>query len=81
MDKQIISNIFEQHNIRQRTEDGYISATDMCKAFNREFSNYNKVKSTTEYIEALDSNLLIGRSAIIQIKKGGIPVEQGVLLF
>ncbi len=50
-------NIIKDWNgftIRQR-EDGYLSATDMCKACGKLFADWNKLDSTKEYLKALES--------------------------
>ena len=73
----IISKVFENSNIRQRESDGYLSATDMCKLFNREFKNYNKSQSTKEYINALSCVVPHGTTELVDIKQGGVPTEQG----
>ena len=75
--KKIISLYFDGHEIRQRQTDGYINATNMCTAFNKEFFNYKQNKTTKEYLSALESDLGIPRSKLIEIKKGGISQNQG----
>ena len=67
----------EQEVIHQRVKDGYINATAMCKAAGKEWSNYNKATSTNEFLEALEADLQIGRSGLVQSIKGGVPELQG----
>jgi hypothetical protein len=52
-------------------EDGYINATKLCQAGGKEFSNWYQNKNTKDIIEALEADLGIPRSALIEIKKGG----------
>lgn len=66
----IIAKVFEQHNIRQRESDGYLSATDMCKAFGKLFGNYHKSQSTHEYINALNESIPSGIDLICIINNG-----------
>ncbi len=66
----IISQYFEGREIRQRANDGYISASDLCSALGKQFTHYNHNKSTIEYLEALESDLGIPRSQLIESKKG-----------
>ncbi len=78
MESKIISKVFEQHNIRQRESDGYLSATDMCQAFNTDIAHYTRTKSTKEYLTELESDLHKCRSQLIEIKKGNSSeFEQG----
>jgi predicted GIY-YIG superfamily endonuclease len=76
-------------NIIARQVDGYINATELCKAGGKEFSNWYKLNGTKELINELEKQLSksdngIRRSnfenikkELIDIKKGGISNEQG----
>ena len=59
-------------SIPQR-QDGYINATAMCKAGGKEWSNFRQLKSTNEYLEALESVLGIPRTELISTVQG-VPV-------
>lgn len=61
----------------QRQKDGYINATAMCKAAGREFKHYNELKSTKEFLEALEAEVGITTSELIQSLSGGTPTLQG----
>lgn len=78
----IINHKFNGLQIRQRAEDGYVNATDMCKVANRRWNNYWRQKETQEYLLALAKELgltvivknpvtLIRATALIQIIQGG----------
>lgn len=75
-----MSNIIRQWNgrtIRQR-EDGYLSATDMCQACGKLFADWMRLKSTTDYLQALESDMGIPISRLVEIKKGNSSnFEQG----
>jgi hypothetical protein len=73
----IIAKVFDKHNIRQREKDGYLSATDMCKAFGKLFADYNRLTSTVDYMAAVLNDMGIPISELVQTRKGGIPTEQG----
>lgn len=36
-----------------RPSDGYINATQLCKAGNKEFNDYQRLKQTQEYLKVL----------------------------
>ena len=61
---------FNGFNIRQRSSDGYIHATDMCKVGKKLFADYNRLKETKKFIEALNSNMCIPISQLITSIKG-----------
>lgn len=60
----------EKMNISIR-EDGYVNATQLCKAGGKLFSDYHKTKQTQEYLEALKSVMNIPITELINIKQGG----------
>ena len=41
--------------IYMRSTDGYVNATAMCKAFNKEFKHYNELDTTKRFITALSA--------------------------
>ena len=73
----MLTHAFGTHNIRQRSSDGYVNATDMCKAYDRKFNNYRENKSTTAYIEAVVTVAGIPATVLIETKQGGLAPEQG----
>ena len=52
-------------NIEQRS-DGYINATKLCKAGNKLFGDYNRLKTTNEFINDLSLDMGIPISKIIE---------------
>lgn len=66
-----------QEIIQQRAKDGYISATAMCKAANREFKHYNENSGTRAFVAALSAEVGIPTSDLIQSIRGGTPDLQG----
>lgn len=63
--------------VDQRTSDGYINATAMCKAADRMFAHYLENKQTKGFLEALESDIGIPISGLVQTVKGGSPQLQG----
>lgn len=57
--------------IDQRTSDGYINATSLCKVASKEWSHYAANDRTIAFLEELSADLGIPRSEIIQSVKGG----------
>lgn len=51
-------------------EDGYINATEMCKAGNRIFANWRRLDSTNELINVLASNIGCSEDKIMEVKTG-----------
>ena len=48
---QIIYHEIEKSPINQRAIDGYINATEMCKAAGKRFNNYSQLSGTDDYLE------------------------------
>jgi hypothetical protein len=57
--------------IYQRPKDGYINATAMCQAAEREFKHYNENRATKDFVAALSAEVGIPTSELIQSMKGG----------
>ncbi len=47
---------FGEAAIRQRKPDGYLNATDMCKANNKKYNDWYRLDSTKEYLNELSSD-------------------------
>jgi KilA-N domain/T5orf172 domain len=67
--------------ITARPEDGFINATQLCKAGNKKFNDWYRLESTKKLIEALekDSKSVAGIVAtkLLEIKQGGDAKLQG----
>ncbi|MDR0273884.1 MAG: KilA-N domain-containing protein [Burkholderiaceae bacterium] len=62
--------------VEQRTSDGYINATAMCKAAGKLMADYTRLKSTQEFLDALEPDVGIPISQLIQSLRGS-NVAQG----
>lgn len=65
------SNIIRTWNgktIRQR-EDGYLCLTDMAQACSKLLGNWTRLKSTSEYLQALEGSIQISIDQIIEINE------------
>jgi hypothetical protein len=69
MTTQMISRDFHGATIRQRS-DGYLNATDMCKATGKLLADYKRLKSTQEYFKAFSLIMGIPIVKIIEVKSG-----------
>jgi len=65
-----ISREFYGHAIRQRTVDGYLDATAMCKANGKQFKHYLENQSTTDFLKVLSLNVGIPTFKLIESKPG-----------
>ena len=63
--------------IHQRAIDGYINATAMCQAAGKLFADYRRLKSTDAFLKALEADMGIPITELIQVVRGGDPDLQG----
>ena len=73
----IEQRIWQGTDIQRRSRDGYVNATDMCKANGREWFTYARSSRTQEYIEALKAAPQICGTEVVQSVTGGVPHLQG----
>lgn len=76
----LIDHVHGGEVIRQRSRDGYINATAMCRAAGREWSRYKELKATREFLPALALDLGIGEAQLVVGSygtPGGDPRNQG----
>lgn len=74
----VIHHEIEQTPINQRAIDGYINATEMCKAAGKRFENYSRLNTTRAYLKELSSNTHIREFELTQSIRGGPPEFRGV---
>ncbi|TWU66466.1 KilA-N domain-containing protein [Crateriforma conspicua] len=63
--------------IPQRASDGYVNATEMCRACGKQFSDYYRNKSTEAFLDAMANETGIPASSLVVIIKGGNAIVQG----
>jgi len=61
---------FNSVKITQRAHDGYLDATAMCKASNKQFKHYWENKSTAKFLEVLSLNVGIPTFKLVESKQG-----------
>lgn len=73
----LIERQFDGGLIHIRTKDGYVNATAMCQAVGKNIADYARLKSTSEFMQELSSDMGIPISELIQTFKGGRAENQG----
>jgi len=72
---------FNGVKIRQRTSDNYLDATAMCQANGKLFADYERLKTTQEFLGELSSVMGIPiteqNQILIKVIQGGKPQNQG----
>ena len=66
------------HPFGQRASDGYFNAAAMCKAAGKRFQNYRRLKSTDEFLDALEASTQIRALDLIKPLPGGRPQRRGI---
>jgi len=65
------------YNIKIRKKDGYVMASELCKAGDRKFNKYNDLKRTKNLIAKIANEQNKNPNEIVIIKKGGDSKTQG----
>jgi len=73
----LISHKVNETSIPQRASDGYINATEMCRAAGKLMADYLRLGATKDFIAELSSDMGIPISELNQVLKGGDPSLQG----
>ena len=73
----LIARKVENRLVHQRAIDGYFNATAMCKAAGKLFGHYYENRRTKEFLVALEADIGIPISELVQQVKGGVPELQG----
>lgn len=74
------SIVFKSHNelsLYQRSNDGYVNATALCKESGKLIADYLRNDTTKEFLKELESDMRIPITELIQIIRGGTPSFQG----
>lgn len=71
-----------EHEVRgtpvpQRSKDGYIDATAMCRIAGKLWADYSRLAATQAFFGALEADMGIPISDLVQSSKGGDPRLQG----
>jgi len=80
----ILARSFNDRLIRIRQSDRYVSATDMAQTCGKQFADWNRLKSTNEYLQAFHLATGIPVAELVEIhmgvEVGGRPENQGTWL-
>ena len=57
MNISIIEHKEDGYIVNQRTQDGYINATALCRASNKLFADYSRLKETKEFLNELSRSM------------------------
>lgn len=60
----LISHEVDNTRIEQRSSDGFINATAMCRAAGKQFSDYEGTTQTNEFLNELSNSLRVPRSLL-----------------
>lgn len=74
---QLIEHEVRGNPVQQRSTDGYINATAMCRAAGKQWGHYRENAQTRAFFVALESDIGIPISELSQSLKGGDPRLQG----
>lgn len=73
----LVPHSYQGSLIQQRSGDGYINATAMCKAAGKEWSGYRRLDTTNAFLAALEGSLQISRDLIVQSITTGANEHRG----
>lgn len=73
----MLTKLWNQKTIRIRENDRYVCLTDIAKATGKFLADWNRLNGTTEYLQALERAMRIPIAELIDIKRGGLPQDQG----
>ena len=73
----LIPHKVENRIVQQRAVDGYINATEMCRASGKRFGWYYRLDGTRAFMDALEADVQIRTSTLVQSVRGGPPELQG----
>lgn len=71
MTDSIVQHIFNNTQIIQRSTEGYVDATAMCKVHGKRISDYLAIGPTKAFLAEFSTNSNIPISALVLITKGG----------
>lgn len=80
MQKENQNLIFKSNNelsLYQRSFDGYVNATALCKESGKLIADYLRNDTTKEFLKELEADTLIPITELIQMVRGGTPSLQG----
>ena len=76
-DTSLIVHQFNSTPINQRSLDGYMDATAACKATGKFFADYRRLQTTQDFLQALQTDMGIPITELINTLQGIHVVQQG----
>lgn len=73
----LIEHKLQNDVVQQRSKDGYINATAMCRAAGKQWGHYKSLGGTDAFLAELSAEIGIPISELVQSVKGGDPALQG----
>ncbi|QUT04857.1 KilA-N domain-containing protein [Sphingobium phenoxybenzoativorans] len=73
----LVPHTYQASLIHQRSGDGYINATAMCKAAGKKWNDYFRIGTTKAFLAELSTVAGIPATALVQSIQGGSPELQG----
>lgn len=74
----LLRHEFGGNSVLQRQSDGFINATEMCKACDKRWPDYFRLDAAKAFIDALSSDVQICASQLVESQKGNtVKFEQG----
>ena len=77
LELELIPHILEKTLIHQRSTDGYVNATAMCKAVGKQFYDYLRIGPTQAFLQELSSVTGLPVTELVRSSQGGTPELQG----
>ncbi|MBV7394539.1 KilA-N domain-containing protein [Mameliella sediminis] len=74
---QLIEHEVRGEPVQQRSTDGYINATAMCRIAGKSWGHYRENAGTTAFLTALENDVGIPISVLVKSVIGGAPHTQG----
>lgn len=76
----LLPHTYQGSLIQQRADDGFINATAMCKAAGKLWGHYRENATTKKFLAALEADIGIPISTLVQSVKGGDADTQGTFV-
>jgi hypothetical protein len=66
----IVARELDGHQVSQRQTDGYVNATELCRAAGKLFADYGRLEATTAFLNEASVSMGIPIDSLVQSKPG-----------